>query len=73
MSLDYETVVKKAVGKGLSDAEVYAVESTTVQFTVANDRVIESTWRKRLDIGLRGAVGRRVGSIRVNTLEEVDG
>ncbi|MEM2014451.1 MAG: TldD/PmbA family protein [Desulfurococcaceae archaeon] len=72
MSLDYETVVKKAVGKGLSDAEVYAVESTTVQFTVANDRVIESTWRKRLDIGLRGAVGRRVGSIRVNTLEEVD-
>lgn len=72
MSVDYDAIVKKAINKGLGEAEVYAVDSSTTVFKVANDKIMESAWRRELDIGIRGAIGKKVGSIRVNTLTDID-
>ncbi|MEM4718011.1 MAG: TldD/PmbA family protein [Desulfurococcaceae archaeon] len=68
--IDFDLLIRKAASMGLSEVEVYLVDSLTTEFKVANDRIIESTRRKELDIGIRGAIGKKVGGIRVNTLSE---
>lgn len=70
--IDYDVLVKKAFSKGLNEIEIYAVDSLITEFKVANDKIIESTRRKELDIGIRGAVGKKVGGIRVNALTDID-
>lgn len=69
MSEVYEKLIKKAIEAGLSEVELYAIRNNFKQFRVSNDKIIEVIHREDEDIGLRGAVGKRTGSIRVNTLK----
>ncbi|MEM0004297.1 MAG: TldD/PmbA family protein [Desulfurococcaceae archaeon] len=65
----YEKIIKKALENGLNEVEVYSIKSTVKQFKVSNDKVIEAVYREDEDIGIRGAYGKRTGSVRVNTLQ----
>ncbi|MEM0368454.1 MAG: TldD/PmbA family protein [Desulfurococcaceae archaeon] len=65
----YEKLIQKAVGAGLSEVEVYAVRSTIRQFKVSNDKIIDVVYREDEDIGLRGAVNKKTGSMRINTIQ----
>ncbi len=64
-----EKLVEKALKRGLSEVEVYAVRNLARQFTVAKDRIVEAVYRDDLEVGVRGAIGKRVGFVRLNSLE----
>ena len=61
-------LVEKAITRGLDEVEVYSVHTLTRLFSIVNDKVWESTVTEDYDIGLRGALGKRVGAIRLNAL-----
>ena len=67
-----EEVVRKGISRGLSEVEVYAVKSTTWQFTISHDKVIEVSYREDQDLGIRGSMGKKVGGLKTNSLENTE-
>lgn len=68
-----EHLVDKLIEKAKSrvdELEVYLVKSKTRSFTIANDRIIESSSTVDMDVGIRGSIGRKTGAIRLNNLPE---
>jgi PmbA protein len=63
-----ERLLRNSLERGLSEVEVYAVRTLMKTLTVADDRVLEGAVREDYDIGVRGALGRRVGSVSTNVL-----
>lgn len=64
-----EELIKRHSAKGLSELEVYASKTRALNISVARDRVVEVSHSVDMDVGVRGAIGRRVGGLRLNTLE----
>ena len=63
-----ERLIRRSLERGLSEVEVYATRTLMRELTVASDKVVEGSVREDYDIGIRGAVGRRVGSVSTNQL-----
>lgn len=63
-----EELVKKTITRGFEEAEIYAVHSVTRWFSIASDKIIDSVVSEDYNIGVRGVLGKRVGSVRTNTL-----
>lgn len=62
----YDAIVRRALSKGLSEVEIYKIESRVLELRVSNDKIVEPSTRREIDIGLRGVVGKRIGALRVN-------
>jgi len=67
-----ERLVKSSLSRGLSEVEIYAVRTLMKVLTVANDRIFEGAVREDYNIGIRGALGKKVGSVSTNTPAEVE-
>lgn len=63
-----EKLVEIGIKKGLSEVEVYSVESNILSFTISNNMVKEASRSRITNIGLRGAAGRKTGGITLTTL-----
>jgi PmbA protein len=65
----YEKIVRRGLEKGLSEVEVYAVEEYRRDFTVMGERISDAALRVSVNMGIRGAMGKRVGSLAVDTAQ----
>jgi PmbA protein len=65
----YEKIVKKGLERGFSEVEVYVVERATRSFMVLSEKISEAMYRESIHIGIRGALGRRVSGVYVNTTQ----
>lgn len=63
-----DRIVSKGLDKGLKEVEVYAIRNITRQLNISNEKISEGVVSEEYDIGIRGAVDRRVSSVRTNTL-----
>jgi len=62
-----DRLLEKARTSGLDEVEVYAKRYVERQFKVSNDRIITGSVVEDYDVGLRGAIGKKVGSTRTNS------
>jgi PmbA protein len=65
----YEKLIKKGLEKGLSEVEVYALEEYTNDFTVMSERITDAVSKESIDIGVRGALGKRVSGIYIDSTQ----
>jgi len=65
----YEKLIKKGLEKGLSEVEVYALEEYTNDFTVMSERITDAVSKESIDIGVRGAIGKRVSGIYIDSTQ----
>ena len=69
MSELYEKIIKRGLERGLSEVEVYVVERSKRSFMVLSEKISEAIYRESIHIGVRGALGRRVSGVYVNTVK----
>ena len=69
MSELYEKIIKRGVERGLSEVEVYVVERSKRSFMVLSEKISEVVYRESVHIGVRGALGRRVSGVYINTIQ----